>query len=456
MPCSWSHPAARSLALLVCFAGGVLLTFLPAPCWADPPVRKPSEVLTLYEAAQLLKIPLREAAHLANEGQLPGRWVGKYWRVSRQALLEWLEDKNAHRAETGGGAKVPPSPTVAPLSADTTELSHPDGMRPQTDLPDSSLATIAGRGTGTGDATSTPSEKAPPATIGEAPEMPSAEQVFLRDQEILLKPNQATLEVGFFYSRTEQDGLSVLAVNSIPVLASSRGEQDLYIWNFTGRYGLPYEAQFFANLPLLYRDDTVTATVPGTTITADSTRTLTETGNLVLGLRRMMVQERLGLPSIIFSVEGHIPTRKRSYAVGGEVAVVKRIDPVALFANVNYLRIFNREFSEISRLEPENLIRGQVGYALSLNDAIAISTSVLGLFTTKTTFDDDALPTLDSIERFSLRLSLTALLAQGLYIEPSVSFALNGPKRVTLGFTLPYTFDVPALPALFSSDGPSP
>ena len=225
-----------------------------------------------------------------------------------------------------------------------------------------------------------------------------------------------------------------MVVNSIPVLASSLGEQDLYIWNFTGRYGLPYDAQFFANLPLLSTDNTVTATVPGTTITEDSSRTLTETGNLVLGLRRTMVQEQLGLPSIILSVEGHIPTRKRSYAVGGEVAVVKRIDPVALFANVNYLRIFNREFSEISRVGARKIFfRGQVGYALSLNDAIALSTSVLGLFTNKTTFKDEDLSTLDSVERFSLRLSLTALLAQGLYIEPSVSFALNGPKRVTLG-----------------------
>jgi hypothetical protein len=317
-------------------------------------------------------------------------------------------------------------------------------MAPQKFLSGSSLATIAGRGPGTGEFTGARLGSDDQKTIGEAPKGPSAEQVFLRDQEVLLKPSQATLEFGFFYSHTEQDGLTAVVVNSIPVLASSFGEQDLYIWNFTGRYGLPYDAQFFANLPLLYTDNTVTATVPGTTITQDSTRTLTETGNLVMGLRRTMVQEQLGLPSIILSVEGHIPTRKRSYAVGGEVAVVKRIDPVALFANVNYLRIFNREFSEISRLEPDNLIRGQVGYALSLNDAIAISTSVLGLFTTKTTFDNPDLPTLDSLERFSLRLSLTALLREGLYIEPSVSFALNGPKRVTLGFTLPYTFDVPA------------
>ena len=427
---------------------GVLafLIVIPAasPLWAaSGSTASPSDVLTLWEAANYLKIPLREAVRLANEGHFPGRRVGKYWRVTRQALQDWVAQGGSHQAKEA--EKDPPS--VASASAKATPPPpppiSPERQSDPGDLSDASLAAIAGRGTG-GENT----EQEAPDTIGEAPEGPSAEQMFLRDQEVLLMPNQATLEFGFFYSRTEQDGLTVLVVNNTAFLASSFGEQDLYVWNFTGRYGLPYDIQFFANLPLIHTEDTITANVPNSTISEDSSRDLTETGNLVLGVRRTMVQEQLGIPSIILSIEGHIPTRRRSYAVGGEVALVKRIDPVALFANVNYLRIFNREFDEISRLEPENVFRGQLGYALSLNDAIAISTSVLGLFTNKTTFDDEDLPTLDSVERFSLRFSLTALLAEGLYIEPSVSFALNGPNRVTVGFTLPYTFDVPPLPDL--------
>ncbi len=49
-------------------------------------------------------------------------------------------------------------------------------------------------------------------------------------------------------------------------------------------------------------------------------------------------------------------------------------------------------------------------------------------------------------------------------MEPSVNFALNGPNSVTLGLSLPYTFDWPALftptpevplPARESSPAPS-
>ncbi len=38
-----------------------------------------------------------------------------------------------------------------------------------------------------------------------------------------------------------------------------------------------------------------------------------------------------------------------------------------------------------------------------------------------------------------------ALLRYGLYVEPSVSFALTGPSSVTLGMNLPYTFDLTSL-----------
>ncbi len=44
-------------------------------------------------------------------------------------------------------------------------------------------------------------------------------------------------------------------------------------------------------------------------------------------------------------------------------------------------------------------------------------------------------------ELFSLQFGLTSWLAKGLYIEPTVSFGLNGPgDSFALGVTVPYTF----------------
>jgi excisionase family DNA binding protein len=50
------------------------------------------EVLTLEEAAALLKLPADSVRSRAEEGDLPGRRFGKEWRFARIAVLAWLAD----------------------------------------------------------------------------------------------------------------------------------------------------------------------------------------------------------------------------------------------------------------------------------------------------------------------------------------------------------------------------
>lgn len=58
-----------------------------------------SQVLTLAEAAERLRIPRRSAAHLARCGRFPGdaaRKVGRRWIVSAPRLEQFLHaDKEA-------------------------------------------------------------------------------------------------------------------------------------------------------------------------------------------------------------------------------------------------------------------------------------------------------------------------------------------------------------------------
>jgi excisionase family DNA binding protein len=50
------------------------------------------EVLTLEEAAALLRLPADAVRTRAEEGELPGRRFGKEWRFARMAVLAWLGD----------------------------------------------------------------------------------------------------------------------------------------------------------------------------------------------------------------------------------------------------------------------------------------------------------------------------------------------------------------------------
>lgn len=61
------------------------------------------EVLTLEEAAQLLRVPAEAVRASALSGELPGRVFGEEWRFSRSALLAWLAG-----ADTPGGEHARP------------------------------------------------------------------------------------------------------------------------------------------------------------------------------------------------------------------------------------------------------------------------------------------------------------------------------------------------------------
>jgi excisionase family DNA binding protein len=48
------------------------------------------EVLTLAEAAELLRADAETVAQMAEDGELPGRKLGGDWRFARSAVLGWL------------------------------------------------------------------------------------------------------------------------------------------------------------------------------------------------------------------------------------------------------------------------------------------------------------------------------------------------------------------------------
>jgi excisionase family DNA binding protein len=54
------------------------------------PIPESSEVLTVDEVAELLKVEIKTVLALAEQGQLPGRKIGDEWRFRRASVLDWL------------------------------------------------------------------------------------------------------------------------------------------------------------------------------------------------------------------------------------------------------------------------------------------------------------------------------------------------------------------------------
>lgn len=291
-------------------------------------------------------------------------------------------------------------------------------------------------GAAIGQAGTTPSPSTSPGTdrqdqpVGEAPEERPAEDIFLRGQRVLLGRGDVVVDFGQFYSRSD-DRLLVSSVDGTVGLATV--EQQILTTVLLGRVGILNETEVFAGTT--YRNSYGHQFLGSTNLASNDD---SELGDVNVGVRHTLLKERVGLPDIIATVEGHIPTRDTPYAVGGGLVLVKSVDPVVLFANANYLHAFRRDTSNGTRFAPANRVDLSIGYGLGLNDTLAISMAVSGVFTGTTALDNVRFRQPSS---FGARFGLTSWLAKGLYIEPSVSFGLSGPGNgFAFGVTLPYAF----------------
>jgi len=348
--------------------------------------------LTLPEAADLLRIDVAEVERLAERKEIPGRRIGESWRFSCAALIAWL-------------------------NGDSFNVDLPDVKPTETTPGQAAKAEPAGAPTPGGQDT----------PIGEAPKARPADDIFLRGQRVLLGRGEAVVDFGQFYARSRDYQLA--SINGAVGLATV--ERRLLTTLLVGRVGIFEETELFASTTFNNLDSRLFL---GTTNLAGSGRSAV--GATAAGIRRTLFRERVGRPDVIVAINGQMPTGDASAAVGGGLVLVKSIDPVVLFANTNYAHTFRR--SGVTRVEPENSVDLSMGYGLGLNDSVAISMAVSGLFAGTTTVDN---ATLRSSALISGRFGLTMSLAEGLYIEPSVSFGLSGPgTSFAFGVTMPYRF----------------
>jgi len=50
----------------------------------------PKDVLTIEEAAELLGVSVKTFNKVLHSESLPGRKIGREWKFSRQALIDWI------------------------------------------------------------------------------------------------------------------------------------------------------------------------------------------------------------------------------------------------------------------------------------------------------------------------------------------------------------------------------
>ena len=89
-------------------------------------------------------------------------------------------------------------------------------------------------------------------------------------------------------------------------------------------------------------------------------------------------------------------------------------------------------------MQPRDRIEAEIGYAFALNDTLILNSALSGSFNLETSFPNAIFR---QNEIFNLRMGLTARIARKLFVQPSVSYRLNGPGNgLVFGLNFPYTF----------------
>ena len=65
-----------------------------------------SDILTVDETAELLKISRSSVYKLAQEGKIPAQKVGRHWRFYRPNILKWISGQANFESQSKNSGKL--------------------------------------------------------------------------------------------------------------------------------------------------------------------------------------------------------------------------------------------------------------------------------------------------------------------------------------------------------------
>jgi excisionase family DNA binding protein len=112
----------------------------------------PKDVLTLEEASQLFQVSTKTFLKLLREEDIPARKVGREWRFSRAALLNWIESGNSRSYTSIEAENTAYFDQVAPVYDELRKGCYGDALRDMltSRFTPPSGSQVADIGTGTG------------------------------------------------------------------------------------------------------------------------------------------------------------------------------------------------------------------------------------------------------------------------------------------------------------------
>ncbi|QQZ28748.1 transporter [Thiothrix subterranea] len=269
------------------------------------------------------------------------------------------------------------------------------------------------------------------STIGKKNKNAKSHLLFLRESEILLKPKDMYISLGFNYSTDEnQINFRKRKVRSFSIPLSIG-------------YGVTQDTEVNASIALI-QNKSETATINSVVSSNGS-----GVGNVSVGAMHKLKAESSTSPSITASANLSFPIDKRSTSndstelpIGSNfktasvgMGVSKSIDPAVVFLNVGYNHTFADDQDGI-RTQPGKALTYSIGSGLAVNRSISMSGRISGQYQTETKYGGTALNG-SSSEPISLGGTVDYRLDDKTRLETSFDVGLtNDASDVGMGLTL--------------------
>ncbi|MCE8036268.1 transporter [Halomonas sp. MCCC 1A11062] len=306
------------------------------------------------------------------------------------------------------------------------------------------------------------------APVAEQPQQPEV-QAIADIGGVLTPRGRLVIEPSLQYSHSGVNrltfrGIEILSTLLIGVFSAEEAERDIWTAALTGRLGVTDRLELELRVPYVYRDDTLTATVP--TIENQSPeieRDLSGNGlgDIELTARYQLNRGQGGWPFFVGNlryksvtgdgpfdiardsqgIEQELATGSGFHAIEPSITALFPSDPAVFFANLGYLYnmsdTVNKQVSDelwIGKVDPGDAVRLSFGMAYAINPRASFTLGFKNDFIDRTKteyFDDNGRATLSS-----RTLNVGSLLLGWSYqINPDVS--------VNLGLELGVTDDAP-------------
>jgi hypothetical protein len=265
----------------------------------------------------------------------------------------------------------------------------------------------------------------------EAEEARRATEVFLREQLVLSRRGELSLEVDTFYSTGTRNQF----VRSDGGVAFIERTNQTVSTTVIPRYGIIDGLELDLAIPFGYAKQEIDFGV---------TRSSTDDfglGDIAGRLRYQLWSETGARPALILELEGKSRTRSApllgtdNWNVGGGVTLVKTLDPVVFFGRLGYTATLERQGRD-----PGDQIRYQLGMGFSLNDRVSFKMQVDGAAVGRAKLNGQEISG-SSLNIIGLLFAVTTRATRYLFVEPVVSIGLtDDTPDVVAGFDLVYQF----------------